>query len=82
MKYLTLLIPIIFLTGCWPFCDPEVQIKYVYKPKKVLVPVPCEVPKTSCLITEEMTRVEVVDEMYRCIKQHKENEKVCQKQGD
>jgi starvation-inducible outer membrane lipoprotein len=70
----------VLLSGCWPCPKPIIKEKYVYKPKKVLVPVKCIVPDSNCSINKDMTRVDVVDEMYRCIKQQEENAKVCQDQ--
>jgi hypothetical protein len=69
----------VFFSGCI-FCEPKIVDKYIYVPEKVYVPVQCEVPDPGCQITEDMSRVDVVDEMYRCIKQYEENVKVCKDQ--
>lgn len=66
----------LLVSGCW-LC-PEPEKEYVYQPQKVYIPVECVVPEPECSF-KGMSRVEVVDELYRCIKQYKENVKVCQK---
>jgi hypothetical protein len=76
MKYSILLTLFVILgfSGC-------TTKEYVKVPYEVKIPQKCYVPKTKCASRDQlndMNASSIVEEMYRCIQQYKEDAKVCQ----
>ena len=71
MKHIIFLTTLLFLLiGC------SSKEKIVYQ--EVKIPVQCKVPKVECIISEDITAVEVIREMLECIEDYKISIKVCE----
>lgn len=57
------------MTGC---VKREVEIKYVDRPVEVLVPVPCNLPKVSCVVDMNATYTEKVRGLGECVEELKQ----------
>lgn len=71
MKHIIFLTTLLFLLiGC------SSKEKIVYK--DVYIPVQCKVPKVECVISKDITAVEVIREMLECIEDYKISIRVCE----